>query len=143
MKKEDKKIYFNIIKNYKRMMSNLASNIVAYDSWSDEFSRNQIGDLYAKLIKEFKDVDFTQFTSDELKEFDFQWFDDDLMCMPAWVIDCLPEGVKLTSINGDEFEFKRPRDKSDMKDTRFGVTAYGFTKSQLRDSKLGELLSED
>lgn len=143
MKKEDKKIYFNVIKNYKRMMSNLASNIVAYDSWSDEFSRNQIGDLYSKLIKEFKDVDFTQFTSDELKEFDFQWFDDDLMCMPAWVIDCLPEGVKLTSINGDEFEFKRPRDKSDMKDTRFGVTAYGFTKSQLRDSKLGELLSED
>lgn len=143
MKKEDKKIYFNVIKNYKRMMSNLAADIVAYDSWSDEFSRNQIGDLYTKLIKEFKDVDFTQFTSDELKEFDFQWFDDDLMCMPAWVIDCLPEGVKLTSINGDEFEFKRPSDKSDMKDTRFGVTAYGFTKSQLRDSKLGELLSED
>lgn len=140
MEKIDKKTLLIVMKNYKRMLSNLTSQIVAYDSWSDEFSRDQIRDLYAKLIDEFKDVDFTQFSSDELKELDFQWFDENLMCMPAWVIDCLPEGTKLTSIDGEEFEFKRPSDKGGMKDTRFGVTAYGFTKSQLRDSKISYIL---
>lgn len=143
MNKEDKQGYFNVMKNYKRLMSNLAAQIVAYDSWSNEFSREQIQDLYDKLIKEFKDVDFTQFTPEELLQFDFQWFDEDLLCLPPWVIDCLPEGTKLTSINGDEFEFKRPKNKNEMKDSRFGVTAYGFTKSQLRDAKLEELLDEE
>lgn len=145
MKKDkvNKQVYFNVMKNYKRMMSNLVSEIVAYDSWSDEFSRSQIKDLYDKLIVEFKDVDFTQFTHEELLQFDFQWFDDDLICMPTWVIDCLPEGTKLTSIGGNEFEFKRPLNKNEMKDTRFGITAYGFTKSQLRDIKLESILNED
>ena len=140
MEKIDKKTLLIVMKNYKRMLSNLAANIVAYDRWSDEFSRDEIRKLYQKLINEFKDVDFTQFSSDELKELDFQWFDENLMCMPAWVIDCLPEGTKLTSIDGEEFEFKRPSDKGRMKDTRFGITAYGFTKSQLRDSKISDIL---
>jgi len=143
MTKEEKQGYFNVMENYKRLMSNLVANVVAYDSWSDEFCRKQINELYDKLIKEFKDVDFTQFTPEELKKFDFRWFDENLLCLPPWVIDCLPEGTILTSIDGDEFEFKRPKEKNGMKDSRFGVTAYGFSKSQLRDSKLEELLDEE
>ncbi len=140
MNKEEKQRYFNVIKNYKRMLSNLASEIVAYESWSDKFARSQINNLYDKLINEFKDVDFTQFTPEELKELDFRWFDDNLLCCPVWVIDCLSDGVELTSIDGDTFIFKKPTEKNLMKDSRFGVTAYGFSKSQLRDSKLDEIL---
>jgi hypothetical protein len=44
---EDKVKYFNVVKNYKRMASNLVSEISSYDSWSDEFCRKQVKELYA------------------------------------------------------------------------------------------------
>lgn len=34
----EKQKYFNVMKNYKRMCSNLIANICAYGNWSDEFS---------------------------------------------------------------------------------------------------------
>ena len=70
---KDKKVYFNVMRNYKTRSSNLIANIVAYDSWSDEFARKELNKLYELLINEFKDIDFTQFTPDELKTFDFRW----------------------------------------------------------------------
>ena len=85
-------------------------------------------------------MDFTQFSADELKQLDFKWFDDDLICCPAWVVDCLPEGAKMASISGDEMTWKVPENKNDMKDVRFGVTAYGFNKAQLRDTKIKNIL---
>ena len=65
-----------------------------------------------------------------------------MICCPAWVIDCLPEGTKMTSISGDEMTWKVPTEKNAMKDVRFGVTAYGFNRAQLRDSKLKNILDE-
>ena len=140
---KDKKIYFTVMRNYKKMLSNLVANIVAYDSWSDEFSRKEINKLYKLLIDEFKGIDFTQFTPEELKTFDFQWWDENLICIPPWAIDCLPDGITLSSIDGEEFIFKKPTEKNLMKDARGGVTAYGFTKSMLRDTKLESVLDEN
>jgi len=134
----DKQRYFNVIKNYKRMCSNLIANISSYDKWSDEFSRSEIKKLYAKLIKEFDNVDFTQFTIDELKEFDFKMWDENIILMPVWAIDCLPDGAIITSIDGDEITFNKSKGLD--KDERFGATAYGFSKSQLRESILNDII---
>jgi hypothetical protein len=134
----DKQRYFNVIKNYKRMCSNLIANISSYDKWSDEFSRSEIKKLYAKLIKEFENVDFTQFTIDELKEFDFEMWDENIILMPVWAIDCLPDGAIITSIDGDEITFNKSKGLD--KDERFGATAYGFSKSQLRESILNDII---
>jgi len=136
----DKQRYFNIMKNYKRMCSALISNINAYENWSDEFCRKEIRDLYAKLIKEFNNVDFTQFTLDELKEFDFKMWDDNIILMPVWTIDCLPDGAVVTTIDGNEITFNKSKGLD--KDERFGCTAYGFSISQLRDATLKNILHE-
>lgn len=134
----DKNIYFTVFKNYKKMASNLITNICSFDSWSDEFSRSELKSLYAKLIKEFKDVDFTQFTIDELKTLDFQLWDEDIILMPVWALDCIPNGAEIYSINGDKriYDKNKPLDK----DSRFGASAYGFSKSQLRDSAIEKVL---
>ena len=134
----DKNIYFTVFKNYKKMATNLITNICSFDSWSDEFSRSELKSLYAKLIKEFKDVDFTQFTIDELKTLDFQLWDEDIILMPVWALDCIPNGAEIYSINGDKriYDKNKPLDK----DSRFGASAYGFSKSQLRDSAIEKVL---
>lgn len=134
----DKNIYFTVFKNYKKMASNLITNICSFDSWSDEFSRSELKSLYTKLIKEFKDVDFTQFTIDELKTLDFQLWDEDIILMPVWALDCIPNGAEIYSINGDKriYDKNKPLDK----DSRFGASAYGFSKSQLRDSAIEKVL---
>lgn len=143
MTQEERDKLLNIMSNYKRLLANIASNIAAYDNWSDEFCRKKINDLYDKLIKEFQGVDFTKFTGEELKQLDFRWFDENLICCPAWVIDCLEPGTKMTSISNEEMIWEKPEDKNAMKDTRFGVTAYGFNRSQLRDSRLETILGEE
>ena len=140
---KDKGVYFNVMKNYKTMLSNLVADIVAYDNWTDEFTRSEINKLYQLLIKEFDDIDFTQFTPEELKTFDFRYWDEDLLCIPPWAIDCLPDGIVLSSIDGKEFTFKKPVEKNSMKDSRGGVTAYGFTKAMLRDNKLNSILDNE
>lgn len=120
------------------MCSNLIANINAYEKWSDEFCRKEIKDLYAKLIKEFDNVDFTQFTLDELKGFDFKMWDENTILMPVWAIDCLQDGTVVTSIDGDEITFNKSKGLD--KDERFGCTAYGFSVSQLRDATLNNIL---
>jgi hypothetical protein len=131
----------NIYKNYKSLLSTTASDIVAFkESWSDEFCRQEISRVYTLLMDEFKETDFIKFNEVELKELDFKWFDDDLMCMPTWALDCLIEGSEVWSINGKRIITLKSDKLS--KDTRFGISAYGFKKSQLRDSKLNSILDE-
>lgn len=137
----EKQLYFNVMKNYKRMCSNLIANICAYEKWSDEFSRSEIKKLYAKLINEFQGVDFTQFALDELKQFDFKMWDETTILMPVWALDCLSDGTKLVSIDGDEITFDKSKGLD--KDERYGCTAYGFNISQLRDATIDKILDKD
>lgn len=106
----------NIYKNYKSLLSTTTSDIVAFkESWSDEFCRQEINRVYTLLT-------------------------DELMCMPTWALDCLREGSEVWSINGKRIITLKSDKLS--KDTRFGISAYGFKKSQLRDSKLNSILDE-
>jgi hypothetical protein len=137
---EDKVKYFNVVKNYKRMASNLVSEISSYDSWSDEFCRKQVKELYVKLVDKFQDVDFTEFTAEELKQLDFQFWDENIILMPVWALDCLLDGTKVVSIDGQEITFDKSKGLD--KDTRFGCTAYGLSLSQLRDSAIENILDK-
>lgn len=137
---EDKVKYFNVVKNYKRMASNLVSEISSYENWSDEFCRKQVKELYAKLVEKFDGVDFTEFTVEELKQLDFQLWDENTILMPVWALDCLIDGAKVVSIDGQEITFDKSKGLD--KDTRFGCTAYGFTLSQLRDSAIENILEK-
>ena len=144
------KEHINIYKNYKSLLYTTVSDIVSFkESWSDDFCRKEINRVYDLLMDEFKQMDFTRFNEIELKELDFKWFDDDLICMPTWALDCLIEGSEVWSISekkiiieeGVEQDLKRSPSKL-SKDTRFGISAYGFKRSQLRDSKLNSILDE-
>jgi hypothetical protein len=135
----EKEKYFTVFKNYKKRASNLITDISSYDNWSDDFCRKEVRDLYDELIKYFKGVDFTQFTIGELKELDFGMWDDNTILMPSWALDCIPTGTVLTSINGEYITYQE--DKKLDKDTRFGVTAYGFNISQLREAAINEILN--
>ena len=140
MEKVDKERYFNVIKNYKRMCSSLIANISSCDSWSDEFCRKEIKDLYKMFIEEFKGIDFTEFSLDELKEFDFRMWDENTILMPVWALDCLEDETLVCDINGNYLEFDESKGLD--KDERFGASAFGFNISQLRDNKINSILDE-
>ena len=114
------------------------SQIVAYESWDDKYSRSEITELYNHFIKEFKSIDFKQFTKEELLEFDFGNWDDNLILMPIWALDCLSLGDVVYSIS-DEETIVTEDTKLD-KEVRFGSTAYGFNISQLRDAKIKSVI---
>ncbi len=130
--------YLNIYRNYKKMMTNLTSQIVTY-GWSVDYCMNLIKDLYNKLTKEFDNCDFTKFTSDQLKELDWGFWDENIILMPIWAIDCLPDEQVVYSIDNRERVFHKSIgiDKED----RFGLTAWGLNISQLRDTSINSILS--
>lgn len=133
--------YIQMYNNYKSMLSHTVGQILSYkESWDDEFCRSEINKCYEALVSEFKDIEFTKFTEDELKQLDFKFWDEDLLLMPVWAIDFLKEGMEVHSINGQSIIINKGDKLS--KDSRFGSTAYGFKKSQLRDVKLERILSE-
>lgn len=133
--------YIQMYNNYKSMLSHTAGQIVTYkESWDDNFCRSEINKCYEALVSEFKDINFLDFTDGELKQLDFKFWDDDLLLMPVWAIDFLKEGMEVHSINEKSIVIKDGDKLS--KDSRFGSTAYGFKKSQLRDVKLERILSE-
>lgn len=133
------KEYITMYENYKNLCSNLVSQVTKYESWSDTFSRSEVKSLYEKIVKEFKGIDFTVFTSDELKRLGFKDWDEEVILAPIWVLDCFEEGMKVVSMNGNEVTVSK--DGLDT-DVRMGVTAYGFNKSQLRETKIQEVLED-
>ena len=139
---ERKETLLRVFRNYKTRLSNKTAEINAYDSWSDEFCRQELKELYTLLITEFKGIDFTQFNEAELKELDFRWWGDNVINLPVWAIDCLEDGVVLTSISGDETIFTQQEDTSSLKDAMMGVTAFGFTRKQIRNSTLEQVLED-
>lgn len=113
------------------------SNLINY------YTINRVPKLFQQITNELKDIDFTQFTEDELKSLGFNKWDDEencLMLAPRWVFLIMKPGTELTSISGNVKIFGI--DEIDM-DARFGITAWGFTKSQLRDRKISNFLDDN
>ncbi len=64
-----------------------------------------------------------------------RWDDDtDILLLPVWIWDAVPEGTALYSISGNEYK------KGDIInfDTRFGVIAYGIRHPELALHKIKE-----
>ncbi len=131
--------YFAIYENYKKMCTNYISMMSQYN-WSGDFVKSEAQSVYDKLIKQFDNTDFTQFTVDELKRLDFKMWDDNLILMPIWAIDCLPDGAEVYSIDESKVTFNKSIGLD--KDVRFGVTAFGFTLPQLRDARISNILEK-
>ncbi len=133
------KEYITMYENYKTLCSDIVSQVSKFETWSDEFSRTKITSLYDKIIKEFKGIDFTVFTEEELKKLGFKNWDEEVILAPIWVLECIPVGAEMASIGGDTvIVTEEPLDN----DIRMGVTAYGFNKKQLRTTKIEKVLEK-
>ncbi len=131
--------YLISYRNYKTMCVNLIS-----ESTCKSYTKNAdlyldgAKSLYDKLINIFKNIDFTQFNKEELSELDFKYWDENLVLMPTWALDCLPIGAEIYTINDEKIIINNKTELD--KDTRFGLTAYGFMQSQFRDYKISTIL---
>jgi len=99
-----------------------------------------ISSLNENLNRLFKSPEVLKvfYNDTELKEFDFRMWDESTILMPVWALDCLPDGTKVVSIDGDEITFDKSKGLD--KDERFGATAYGFSISQLRDAAINKII---
>ena len=129
-------------KNYKQIIKNFRRNLVHKTAEINFYGPESIsGEDFKKQYKEFneimKGVDYTKYSAEELLDFGFSYWDEDLILIPLWLIDTIEKGTIVYSISGKEIIVEDNLDK----DARFGATAYGFNRSQLRDSKLEEILN--
>jgi hypothetical protein len=138
--KESKEKYFQMFENFKINLLKRTSEITHYKNWSNEFAREEISDAYLALYKAFDDIDYTQFTSDELSNhFGFSKWNDNLILIPLWLLKTIKNGTTVHSISGSKLIVGEDTLDSD---NRYGMTAYGFTKSQLRDERIEEVLND-
>ncbi len=120
------------IQKYKNFIVNLNAMAFEYDSWSDDFKLKEIREGYDKYREELN-IDFTNFSKDELLEIGFNMWDEKLILMPLWAFHICNDGAILTSISGDEKV--KGKDEIDT-DIRFGCIACGFdTKYLLKDQR--------
>lgn len=135
------KEYIQIYNSYKRQLSNIASQTIELGDYIGKEKNlfNNIKSLYEKLITEFNNCDFTQFNTKELELMDWSMWDENIILMPIWSLDCLPDKQLLYSISNKEVIYDKSKGLD--KDVRFGVTAYGLNKSQLRDAAIESILN--
>lgn len=127
----------NTYNNYKSNLSYVASDIV-----NGQTSDLRIINLYKKLIYNIGKIDFTLFTIDELYKLDFNKWDDNLILMPLWAIDCLPIGIEVYSINSNKIIIDENSNLD--KEARYGLSVYGFLISDIiknkREYRINKLL---
>ena len=73
----DKQNYFNVFYEYKDLTNKLISkeqqlSEISYDC-SNELSKEECNKLYDKLVKEFMDIDFCQFTLSRITYLYLEW----------------------------------------------------------------------
>lgn len=103
-----------------------AAEPIAYQSWGDSFTVKNIRDLPGRLYAspDFEPVDPNDLTLEEMKNLGFcKWSDDSkMMLIPLYLFPYLKEGVRVTSISGDEYFFFR---ESADNDHRMGLLSFG------------------
>jgi len=99
---------------------NRAAEVIAYDSWSDEFARKE---LRKELPKDAMDIDPYELTMEQMKDLGFaRWnYESDLMLIPLWLLPFLKEDIETESISGNKYSKKSELDT----DNRYGCIAFG------------------
>ena len=113
----------------RRMIVNRAAEVMAYKTWSEEFSTQEIRALPKELAeskngKKYFSIQPAEMTDSQLEELGFRkWSDETPMrLIPLWLMPFLAEEIETECIDGE----KRLTKKSEMdNDNRFGCLAYG------------------
>jgi len=124
------------IENYKNFIVGRVAQTFEYDNWSDDFKLKEIDEGYKQFVTDLN-INFTDYSKEELTKLGFSMWDDDLILMPLWAFHICEEGLILTSIGGEEKE--KGKDDIDT-DISFGCIAWGFnTKHLLKDQRKRKL----
>ncbi len=119
------------------MEDNFFKKIKNLQNQSYNSSSKHSGDEFEEYY--LKNIDFSKYSTEQLESMGFGYYDNDLLLCPEHLFKFMKEGVELISIGG--LKKVVGTDYIDL-DTRFGYLAYGLSKSQLRDSKINEILNE-
>jgi hypothetical protein len=108
-----------------------AAEGAAYGSWSDEFARKEVREVWRNqptgfrkwlgktvTIAALKEVPF-----EELSLLGFARWDDNLVVLPLWAFHLIADGERLVCIDGSTAV--KGTDETDL-DTRGGCVAWGF-----------------
>jgi len=114
-------------KGIRRIIINRAAEIMAYDSWSNDFCAKKIKEIPSVLKDEngnlINDIQPSDLTEEEMKDLGFGKFSEESqdMLIPLWLFPFLAEEITTQCIDGS-IKIK----KSEMdNDNRFGCLAYG------------------
>lgn len=106
------------------MMNRVAQ--VKHYNWSNEFNVSEMLEAYDKSIEFLsEEFDILSLNKEELVELGFSTFSEEseLMLIPIWAYDLIPNGTKLTGLFGGEYI--KGKDEVDM-DIRGGCLAFGI-----------------
>lgn len=112
-------------KRIRQYITQRAAEVMNYESWSDEFSTENIRNIPQKILENIGTVDVTSLTDEEMEDLGFtKWSQDNPMrLIPLWLFPFLPEEIHIQNFDGSKQILK----KSEMdKDHRFGCLAYGI-----------------
>lgn len=105
---------------------NRVSETIEYESWSDNFAREQNKEAFDGFRKEVnKIIKWDELTEEDCKLLRFgKWSDDSpLRLIPLCFLRCLPKGMELTCIDGSKAVVGKDRIDNDV---RCGCIAYGI-----------------
>ena len=118
----------------RRMIINIAAEVMAYDNWSSDFAASQIRKFPKELAKgeggkNYFEIQPSEMNEEQLKDLGFgRWSDETPMhLIPLWLFPFLADGIEVETITGKKKVFK----KSEMdNDNRYGCLAYGITPAK-------------
>lgn len=112
-----------------QLMNTVQMGIEYSPNWTKDFSYNEILDLQKSIKSQIPQIigkHITDLSKEELIELGFKKWDEDmpdLLLIPLWIYDLIPDGTELTSISNTKSI--KGKDEIDL-DVRFGCIAYGF-----------------
>jgi hypothetical protein len=117
----------------RQMIMNRAAEVMAYESWGDDFAAKQIRKFPEELAEHKNGGDYfgiqpAKMNDAQLQELGFgRWSEGNLMrLIPLWLMPFLADEIETECIDGK----KKLTKKSEMdNDNRFGCLAYGVIPS--------------
>lgn len=115
-------------KNPQGLPCGTSAEVNTYKNWSAEFKVQELEEAYNTFYKSLlknNHINIEALTIEEAKELRFSKWDEesDLYLFPLWLVPLIPEGMEVTSINGETFKYSKENTNNDI---RFGCVAYGI-----------------
>ncbi len=130
---------FNFLSSVMRELCSTAAQGAAYESWSDEFARKEVREVWKDETAPLRNArhrrvsveQLQTLTEDELGILGFMRFDNDLRVVPLWAWHYIANGETLICIFGDTLV--KNEDPIDL-DVRGGCIAYGFVSKEKEEN---------